>query len=401
MKSRMNPTIPVAEGPRSARAADQTWQLRRGILSVLERVHHELRTPITKVLGLTEAMLASPLSDEQTEWMSEIRASAKVLSDRLMEILSLLEMEAGRAKSESMPFSLSKVLETAYRMATPQLTDGGNRVDIGKDPDVPDFLDGAASQLDRTLVHVVAYLSRQVQGETIRLRVRLSERTEESVLILFELGTESAVRDPREDFKDASIDLVFARALVDAMGGELHEPDPNGPGIHLRFSLSFGLQDPGVIPSPDSGGPCKGKSVPGEGPSSEPPPGGGHRHLRILLAEDNLVIQRLTQKLLEVRGHQVYAVPNGRDAVEAVRERVFDVVLMDLEMPEMDGISATREIRSAARGAGPPILAYTAHVLAEVRARCKVAGMDGFLAKPVSSDDLVREVERWPRRSDG
>ena len=376
-------------------------EVRRRMLSVLELVHHHLRTPLTRVAGLSELMLESSLGDEQREWAGEIRSSAQLISEGLDEALSLLELEAGRWDLERRPFSLSAVLALACRTVNLSVHERGNRVQVIEGSGIPDLLLGDAPQLERSLVHLIAWVSRQFEGETIILRLGLKERTKETVRILFELGPEGPSAVPLAAVLKASIDLAFATALVKAMGGRVIDPNPGDPQLGLRISIPFSVgPDPG--PSADQG--ALSYSMESDGPGDSPSGSTLEKTpetLRILVAEDDRVIQILTRKFLEMRGHQVQVVSNGQEAVEAVRQRVFDVVLMDLEMPELDGISAAREIRSAARGSGPPIIAYTAHALAEVRARCRDAGMDGFLAKPVSCDELCKEVERWPHRSDG
>ncbi len=388
-------------GSTRSTAGDGAGEVRDKILVVMEGVHHQLRTPLSRVVGLIDLLLDTPLEDEQRRWVREIQSSAREISDGLDEALSLVEVEAEGVELESIPFSLSTILTAASRRVERQLAERENRVRIVESPDIPDFLLGDAVQLDRTLIHLIMCVSRQLEGETILLRLGQDGRTNGNVRVLFEIDPEGSAAIPPVKVLEASIDFELARALVKAMGGEVMDSDPANPKSPLRFWLPFSEPHHPGRRSTDRALPNPPSSHRSTGSPSEPTLGQPAEALRILLAEDDLVLQILTRKLLELRGHEVHVVLNGRDAVEAVKLRAFDVVLMDLEMPELDGISATREIRSAAGCSGPPIVAYTAHALSEVRARCKNAGMDGFLAKPVNAEDLYQELERWPHRSDG
>jgi len=193
---------------------------------------------------------------------------------------------------------------------------------------------------------------------------------------------------PSRDVSESD-DTALARALLGSLGGEVIGPCCTEGSVSVRYSLPFlrpaRFERPRGIPAHRSSG--KAGVRLDDGPQAR----------RVLLAEDNRVTQTATRLLLERRGHVVDVASNGQDAVERVKERKYDVVLMDLDMPDKDGVQATMEIRGFL-GTSLPIVAYTAHAQLEDRRLCLEAGVDGFLVKPVSSDDLFRAVERWPVR---
>jgi CheY-like chemotaxis protein len=297
----------------------------------------------------------------------------------------------GRSDAVFDPGLLLARLEGDFRSAT---KGSENRLQVVVNPDLPRSLFGDKTCLQSILAHLVNSLSRCVEGATIEVSTTIHTRDPRGVSVSFgfnliEGPTTVVFTDER-----GAADLETAQALAKAMGGEVIGPRVEGVGTMIQFSKVF----------PRSGSPGEtGKPTESEaGRILKEPHSCEHisnRARRVLLAEDNRVTQAVTRKILQRRGHEVCVVGNGREAVEKVRERSFDVVLMDLEMPEMDGLTATQLIR-ALPSLGPPIVAYTAFTQPENRRQCKQAGVDEILAKPVSCHELFHEVERWPRRID-
>jgi CheY-like chemotaxis protein len=281
-------------------------------------------------------------------------------------------------QAETRDFQLEGLLERVKKASGPGGGEGGRRLACHRDKGVPSWIHGDEQCLERTLLHLLSFLSRQVEETDFLLSTTLEHQTFDSVLVRFEFGLKEGSSVTVLPESRGDLDLGMAGSLVRSMGGEMEGSFPQSGAAVLRFWVPFALpsQDPGSL-------------------ETSPP----SLRRRILLAEDNRVTQLATRKLLERRGHEVHVADNGREAVEKVTATPFDVVLMDLEMPGLNGISAAAAIRSMGIG-GLPIVAYTVHTLPEDRRRCDQAGVDGFLAKPVSVTDLFREVERWPRRCD-
>jgi CheY-like chemotaxis protein len=328
--------------------------------------------------------------------LAEFREEARSAHGSFREPFELMEsafLPESRSHSGdlSSEFHLGVVLERAVESTRMASLGQGNRISVNKEPSVPAVLHGDGWRLQRAVVLLLGHLARMVQEATIGLSVSLSECMPDRAVVRFDVWTNRDLPEPSTDHRMEPPHLAVARALVNSMTGDFSGPHRYGLRTVYRFYLPFCV--------PSSGSPS------GDGDPSPHADGswtrsGSYAHSRrVLLAEDNKVTQAATRMLLERRGHEVITVSDGRAAVEMVRTRVFDVVLMDLDMPEQNGVEATRAIRTFP-SAGPPIVAYTAHSRLEDRRLCMEAGVDGFLAKPVSSVDLFRAVERWPRRSD-
>lgn len=328
--------------------------------------------------------------------LAEFREEARSAHAALREPFGLMDSallsdgssQTGDLNSE---FHLGVVLERAVESTRMASLGQGNRISLNKEPSVPPVLHGDGWRLQRAVVLLLGHLARLVQEATIGLSVSVSESTSDRAVVRFDVWTNRDLEEPPAEDRMESPHLSVARALVMAMAGELSGPHRYGLRTVYRFKVPF------CIPSNRS---PAGDGAPSPHPDASWTRSTSYAHSRrVLLAEDNKVTQAATRMLLERRGHEVITVGDGIAAVEMARTRVFDVVLMDLDMPEQDGIEATRAIRTFP-SSGPPIVAYTAHSLLEDRKVCMEAGVDGFLAKPVSSVDLFRAVEKWPRRSD-
>jgi CheY-like chemotaxis protein len=398
--------IPDTHGPNPS--GKDVEEARERILAITERVNHEFRTPLSQVFGLIDLLLGTALEPDQRSLAQELQAAAQSLLDRLTDVLTLTDLEEGLLDTKSQEFRIDDLLERVGEAASLATLGRENQVEIEPNPDLPDVVYGDPWRLQRALVHTVGHVSGCVDGATIQLASDVDRSSPDEVEVAFELRIAQIPPGPNVVEEGEGPGLAFARALMSALGGTLEGPTFSRLGAVARLRVCF----PEVRKSEEVEGKCEGRhraatldrpaavQTPTPGPGGSEPPLPRVEHPRkVLLAEDNRVTQAVTRRLLERRGHDVDVAGNGKEAVEKVRSCRYDVVLMDLDMPVLDGISATREIRSLSPSE-PPIVAYTAHVLSENRRRCIDAGVDGFLAKPVSSGELFQEVERWPPRTD-
>jgi CheY-like chemotaxis protein len=266
------------------------------------------------------------------------------------------------------------------------------------DGDVPDALVGDAHRLQQILINLVGNALKFTDQGEVELRVakaagdgtlQFSVRDtgigipREKHAFIFEAFAQADGSMHRK-YGGTGLGLAISARLVALMGGRIWVESEPGRGSTFHFTANFQVQQPGSRPAAPA--------------SAELRP--AVRSLRILLAEDNPVNRRLAARVLEKRGHAVALADNGREAVSAYESSTFDLVLMDVQMPEMDGLEATGCIRSRERENGTyvPILALTAHAMKGDRERCLAAGMDGYLTKPIQPRDLIRAVESFAMR---
>ena len=381
---------------RSARAgADRARRLQAEFLA---NVSHEIRTPMNGVLGTAELMLDTvddPVIREQVE---TIRESALGQLELLNQILDQSKIDSGVLLLEITPFSLRRLMEHIERTFWPAARRKGIWLRLDIPPDLPDMVQGDGLRIRQVLTNLVNNAVKFTAEGGVDIAVR-SDVSPNGVKISFSIsdtgiGIPAAVQETIfEKFRqvDASttrryggtgLGLSISRQLVRLMGGDLTVESDPGQGSKFRFSVDLTL-------SRNAG-------------KRELPAGSANvatlAGLNVLVVEDNLVNQRVAQALLQRLGASVLLAGNGVEAVAKCREREFDVVLMDCHMPEMDGFTATMEIRKldgAIRRV--PIVALTAGVSGEERRKAMLSGMDGFLTKPVNRDELAAILVDLPR----
>ena len=359
----------------------------------LANVSHEIRTPLNAVIGTTELLGDSDLTPGQRDHLDAVRESAEALLDIINDILDFSKIEAGRLTSEQRPFHLRDRLDALLKSLAPRLH--GKPVVLKSDvaPDAPDALVGDARLLRQVLANLLSNAIKfTAQGEIV-LRVRGQELTDDTVTLAFEVADTGIGIPPDkqrvifEEFvqADASttrqyggtgLGLAIASRLVSALGGSIGLHSAPGQGSTFHFTARF---DRGAA---------------GEAPR-ERAPVVELRPLRVLLVEDSVANQRVAAGVLEKAHHTVSIVSNGAAAVEACAAERFDVVLMDLQMPGMDGYEATRAIRRYERelgSPGTPIVALTARASMGNEAHCLAAGFDGYLSKPYRSRELLDAI---------
>jgi signal transduction histidine kinase/ActR/RegA family two-component response regulator len=357
----------------------------------LARMSHEIRTPMNGIMGFADLLLDSPLSDGQRRHASLLRGAASSLLVILNDILDLSKIEAGRLELESIPLSPAAVADGALSIVRQQAVAKGLGVSLALAPDIPPWIAGDPTRLRQILLNLLSNAVKFTQAGEIGLAVT---RTPDGTLRFAVRDTGIGIAPDLQAllFRDFSqidqtitrrfggtgLGLSICKRLVEAMGGTVGVESSEGRGS--TFWLAIPLQEvaPPVIAPPSVSLEQRGR------------PG------RILVAEDMEINQILITELLEVEGHSVAIVANGREAIDAVREHTFDLVLMDMEMPLMGGIEAARAIRRLdAPASDIPIVALTANALPEQEAACRAAGMNDYLSKPIDRADLLRAVAEW------
>ena len=376
-------------------ARDAAERANRAKGTFLANVSHEIRTPLNAVIGTAELLQDTGLTEVQHDHLDAIRESAEALLDIINDILDFSKIEADKLQSEQRPFRLRDRLGNLVKSLAPRLHGKpvAMRIDIAGD--APDALLGDARLLRQVLANLLSNAIKFTEQGEIASRVRVQELTGDAVTLRFEIADTGIGIPPDkqrvifEEFvqADASttrryggtgLGLAIASRLVDALEGEIGLESEPGTGSTFHFTARFGLDAaaPAEAPQPVE-------------PHVELPP------LHVLLVEDSVANQRVGAGMLQKLQHTVSIVTNGAAAVEACAAERFDVILMDLQMPGMDGYEATRAIRRREHDEGAaktPIVALTARASSGNEELCRAVGFDGYLAKPYRSRELLDAI---------
>ncbi len=374
----------------------------------LANMSHEIRTPMNGVLGMVDVLLQGPLDDEQREHMQVIRSSSETLLQVINDVLDFSKVEAGQLVLHPVRFNLRECMEGGVRTFELRAREKGLALSISIAPDVPIEVVGDDRRFLQILFNLVGNAIKFTErgGVSVSVEVagggdadqRLRPDCVPIVLSVSDTGIgiqpdmqhqifeafAQADGSTSRRFGGTGLGLAIVRRLAGLMGGHVRVESIPGKGSIFRFTAQFErAADESAAGKIES----EAGVVIGGKPDAVPPAAG----LRVLVAEDNAINQRVLTRILSSRGHEVRIAGTGGEVIDAWRAGRFDLLLMDVQMPEMDGLEATRRIRSEEKGTGRriPIFALTANATIGDREVCVDAGMDGYFTKPVQTAKIV------------
>lgn len=366
----------------------------------LANMSHEIRTPINGVTGMLNLLLDSPLNTEQRDCLNSAKSAADSLLSIINDILDFSKIEAGKLDLEKIDFDLEHTLLDVEKTFIHSANLNGNRLTLDIKKDVPKYVKGDPGRIRQIITNLIGNALKFTKAGKVSVRVSLVQKSDKTFRIRCEVE-DTGIGIPKESqtrlfqafsqadnsttrkFGGSGLGLSISKELVEKMSGSIGVISEPGQGSTFWFELQL---EEGLITKRSSS-----VTIPNLSEKFGKLP-------RVLLAEDNVINQKIALALLDKMGIRAHAVATGKEALQALREIKYDLILMDCQMPEMDGYEATQNIRTnptLAEFKSIPIIAMTANALKGDRDKCIEAGMNDYVSKPVSISELVALMEKY------